>query len=356
VSLPLRFSDGTRIDLGPGARARVLAVSRLGAEIVLESGQAHVDVVPEERWLGANAWRIDSGPFSVEVKGTRFELAWDPRSSEFALDLFEGSVTVKGCGRDGAVDVVAGQGVRASCERQHWAVGPISALSESALRERQSEPDKEADTSEQLPSSDVSPADAAPAQAQIAATSLPKAVKAAVPVASREQERFSDATPSATSAHPEALGWQALAREGKYKEAYASIGAEKFAAECERANAEQLLLLGDIARLSGGSSQATEAYAEVRRRFPSTASAARAAFALGRSKAKSEPALAEGWFETYVREEPGGPFSQAAWNWLLELAVQTGSREQQQKRARGYLERYPNGAHAEDARRLLQAP
>ena len=61
--LPIRFSDGTRIELAPTARARVVAVGRAGAELVLESGRARVDVVPARRWPGERAWRIDGGPF-----------------------------------------------------------------------------------------------------------------------------------------------------------------------------------------------------------------------------------------------------------------------------------------------------
>jgi ferric-dicitrate binding protein FerR (iron transport regulator) len=81
--------------------------------------------VPARRWLGERPWRIDGGAFSVEVKGTRFDVSWDPRSDRFSLDLFEGTVSVEGCGRETAVQVVAGQGARLLL-RAAAVLGPVS--------------------------------------------------------------------------------------------------------------------------------------------------------------------------------------------------------------------------------------
>ena len=67
--LPIRFSDGSEVRLEPKARAQVARVAETGAEVVIESGRALVDVVPRE---GGN-WRVRSGPFTTIVKGTRFE-------------------------------------------------------------------------------------------------------------------------------------------------------------------------------------------------------------------------------------------------------------------------------------------
>ena len=86
--LPIHFSDGTRIELEPKARARVVEIGRAGAEIVIESGRAHLDVVPVRfRVPGESPWRVNLGPFAVEVKGTRFDVGWDPREDDFSLDL-----------------------------------------------------------------------------------------------------------------------------------------------------------------------------------------------------------------------------------------------------------------------------
>lgn len=334
-SLPIRFSDGTRIVLAPEARARVVAVGRAGAELVLESGRARLDVVPARRWPGERPWRIDGGPFSVEVKGTRFEVSWDPRADQFSLDLFEGTVSVEGCGRDTAVQVVAGQGVRASCAEKRWSVAPLSELGAAPVATPPVATPPVAPPRVTEPEPPVSP----PAVME-PASPAPSALRPRRSPASRPQER---ALP----------GWSELARGGRYAEAYVSAQRVGFETECESAGAEDVLLLGDVARLAGEPAGAARAYEAVRRRFSGSSSAARAAFALGRLRVEADRAGAERWFETYVREEPRGPLVQAAHDWLFELAVSSGQSQRQQARARSYLELYPTGAHAEDARRLL---
>jgi hypothetical protein len=331
--LPIRFSDGTQIELAPETRARVVAVGRAGAELVLESGRARVDVMPARRWPGESPWRIDSGPFSVVVKGTRFEVAWDPRAGEFALDLFEGTVSVEGCGRDTAVQLVAGQGVRASCAERRWSVAPLAELvAQPAVPPEPAAPQGEG------------PEHPLSTPAVVEPTPLP-------PATSAPRQRRSVVARSHDRARP---AWSELARQGRHVEAYASAERAGFEAVCERAGAADVLLLGDVARLAGEPERAARAYGAVRRRFSGTPSAARAAFALGRLRVETDRAGAERWFDTYVREEPSGPLVQAAHDWLFELALSSGDSKRQQARARSYLDLYPTGAHAEDARRLLE--
>jgi hypothetical protein len=123
AALPLRFSDGTRLDLEPRARAQVTALGRAGAAIALESGRAHVSVVPVHfRVPGEMPWRIDFGPLSVEAKAARFDVDWDPRSDELTLDLFEGTITLDGCEGGPSHTVSAGPGARVSCGTRHWSL------------------------------------------------------------------------------------------------------------------------------------------------------------------------------------------------------------------------------------------
>jgi ferric-dicitrate binding protein FerR (iron transport regulator) len=74
TALPLRFSDGTRIQLDPRSSARVTASFVEGAQITIERGALDAAVVhrPNSRW------RVDAGPFSVHVTGTHFTVHWDP--------------------------------------------------------------------------------------------------------------------------------------------------------------------------------------------------------------------------------------------------------------------------------------
>jgi hypothetical protein len=318
--LPLRFSDGTRVELEAGARARVVSLGRVGADVVLESGRAHVDVVPVRgRLPGERAWRVSTGPFAIEVKGTRFDVAWDASRGELLLDLFEGRVVVHGCGDDEQLALAAGQGLRASCNGdERWKVAPLAALVASAA-----------------------PLPAPPP----VASEPPPAVSEPVP-----------APPSiarAPRSERPARAGQELARAGHAAPAYRAALGAGFDALCERAAASDLWLLGDVARLNDDSARARLAYQSLRRRFAGSALAAQAAFALGRLEVGASGAEAMRWFERYLEEQPGGALAPAAHDWLLELAIQGGDRERQRAVARRYLERQPTGAHAEDARRIL---
>lgn len=120
--LPLRFSDGTLVELAPGARARVLALGRAGAHLVIEAGAAHVSArEPRLRVPGEEPWRVSLGPFTAEATCGSFDVSWDPRTDEVSLDVTAGSVALGGCEREPAETVGPGEGVRASCAAGRWA-------------------------------------------------------------------------------------------------------------------------------------------------------------------------------------------------------------------------------------------
>jgi ferric-dicitrate binding protein FerR (iron transport regulator) len=117
AALPIRFSDGTIVELEPSATARVVAIGRAGAELVIESGRASVDVAPARlRVPGEAPWRVRLGPYVVEAHGTRFEVSWDPHANDFSAEVIEGQLDVSGCGHDPSRRVLAGQGIHKSCE------------------------------------------------------------------------------------------------------------------------------------------------------------------------------------------------------------------------------------------------
>src|SRR6187402_3081352 len=107
--LPLRFTDGTRLDFVAGSSARVASVEAQGAHLVIEKGRAAVAVVhrPDSRW------RVDAGPFQVAVVGTRFDVSWDVTARVLELRLSEGAVRVSGGLLNEALEVRAGQRLRA---------------------------------------------------------------------------------------------------------------------------------------------------------------------------------------------------------------------------------------------------
>lgn len=331
--LPIRFSDGTKVDLDPNARARVVAIGSLGAEIVIESGRAEIDVVPVRGAHGVQRpWRVSTGPFSVEVKGTRFDVAWDPAADEFALNLYEGSVVIKGCDGGAGHTIAAGQGVRSSCARREWAIVPLAEPERQSSASARSVPPPD-------PLRSVEPRDAG-AAAGSAVTAL---------------DRSSPGAGGGPGARERAArSWQELGRAGHHERAYARVLRSGFPKACESSSADDLMLLGDLARLNGDDNRSRRAYSALRRRFPSDEAASRAAFALGRLEVDRAPRAAARWFDIYLREQPDGPLAQAALERLLELTDTLGDREWRREVATTYVRRYPDGPHAADARALLE--
>jgi hypothetical protein len=135
----LRFSDGSRVELGPAARARIIALRRAGAHLVLEAGTAHVSArEPRLRVPGEEPWRVSLGPFTAEATSGRFDLSWDRRTGELTLDVVSGGVALGGCEHEPPETIGPGEGVRAACAARQWArvaacAPPAHRLSELRL-------------------------------------------------------------------------------------------------------------------------------------------------------------------------------------------------------------------------------
>jgi transmembrane sensor len=321
--LPVRFSDGSQVTLSGGSRGRVLRLSPSGAELIVESGRAIVEVVPK----GNTDFRVRTGPFDIEVTGTRFVAAWTPDQDQFVLELHEGKVVVTGCGLGDGVTVGAGQRLEASCNPARYA---MSAPGKTARSSRLSAPSARATA--------VAPAESI--------------ARAPASTAMHDRAAVTAHAPRPAPA-PKQDSWRELGRQGRFRSAYQVASAAGFEAECAGASADELLLLGDAARLSGHADHAAYAYQSLRRRFARTGAAAPAAFKLGRLGSGGD---ARRWFETYLAERPSGPLAEAALGRLFEAEVQSGGAAGARDLARRYLERFPRGAHADKARKVLAPP
>ncbi|HEX6271675.1 MAG TPA: FecR domain-containing protein [Polyangiaceae bacterium] len=332
--LPLEFSDGSRFELEPRAKARLVELGRNGARVELGSGKLRVHVLPQR----STDYTLVAGPFAVHVTGTRFELGYAPESDSFELYLEEGQVEIQGCAFGKGRLLAAGQSVRASCKT------PVVDVRYG--RPRPEETAKPAEPSEAAPAAPLPPPAAPAAAAPIAAA--PAAPAAATP------ER-APVPSAATSAAP---SWRALAASGAHREAFAAVSELGFEAECARANAETLGTLADVARLAGAPRRAEHALVTLRERFPGTADAALAAFTLGRLEFDGYRSYrkAAGWFETYLRERPAGSMAREALGRLLEARYRAKDLAGARDVAARYLREYPSGPHAELASRVASSP
>jgi TolA-binding protein len=278
----------------------VTAVSPYGADVVIEAGKAKMSVVPHSH----NRWSVHAGPFVVHVTGTRFEVAWDPVKDRFVLELYEGKVKLSGCVFGEGNEIVAGERVEAGCGLAEFRVSRLSTP--------------------ESPREDAPP------------------------------DPASQASAAAAAAQKAAPDWLALARAGRYAEAYRVADAEGIEEICSKGSAISMLLLGDAARLSGHPDAAHSAYLGVRSRFSGTKNAAIAAFYLGRLDLDAKhDSSAKKWLLAYLDEMPDGPLSAAALGRLLEIQIASQGSRSAVGLAKQYLARYPSGPHSAAAEQVL---
>ena len=315
-SLPLAFSDGSSVVLHDGGRARVLAADAGGARVLLEHGE--LDVSIEHRVLRATHWSFDAGPFRVLVTGTRFVVGYEPATQKLVLNMKAGSVVVAGSCL-GQTRTVSGAGAKLELECPRAA---------SARAEAPSAADAGAEV----------PAAPAPPLPAVAADSV-------APPAAR----------AASGVSGEAASWRESLRAGRGLEALSAAERAGFDAACQLATRSELLDFADAARLSRRTNSAMSALLALRRRFPGSADAATAAFALGRIAfdQRGDYAAAANWFKAYLDEAPRGALVGDALGRLMEARARGGDRSGARSEAERYLKRFPEGPYAAQARRIL---
>lgn len=106
----IEFSDGSSVTLRPAGRMRITGTHAHGAGVLLECGRADLSI----RHRPSTRWRVDAGPYTVSVTGTRFTVAWDPDTGDFGLRLAEGGVEVGGPGISPPIAVSMGQEIHAT--------------------------------------------------------------------------------------------------------------------------------------------------------------------------------------------------------------------------------------------------
>lgn len=342
--LSARFSDGSRFTLGPSTRARVQSLRPNGADLVLEGGTIRSEVRP----AGAHLWRLSVGPFTVLVTGTRFDTRWVPDTDQFELNLYQGKLSVSGCGIEKQLEIRAGETVRASCRPLHYEVSRTAPGTEASWPKDQSVASPPSPgTKEQLVASNAAAPAPAPSEAEV-----PHETRGAGPSSTtRHAEAALDPTEAVRAS------WRSLLRANRYGDAVEAASAIGFESECEQASLEELKALGDAAYFSNKTAKAEFAYGAIRRRFAGSPQAATAAYSLGRLDFDMRGAYskAEQWFRTYLMESPNGALAREALGRLMEAQQRSGDVARARETATRYLSLYPGGPHAKLAQRLTEA-
>lgn len=298
----LSFSDGTVLGLHPHTKLRVRETTNKGATVDLGRGRTLARIKPLE---GAK-WNFMAGPFQVRVTGTEFDLSWDPDGQVLELALHQGSVLLSGPTLEGERAVRKGQFLRVEVPLDRE-VAPRGS--------RANDRDPTTADSATVPSSEQNK------------TSAER---------SKNGAAVSD--------------WQKALTDGTPAEAVSAVKAAGESHVLSSASSQQLWSLSQSARLSGRPELARDALLALRTRHGTRG---QTSYLLGKISADQlgETSEAIAWFETYLKETPGGSLAEQAMGRLAELQAGTSAGQRAAKR---YVENYPRGSYANFCRSQLR--
>lgn len=300
------FSGGSVAELAANSRVRLVQNSPAQVEWRVLDGSMTFDVERRE----GREWWIWAGGTRVRVLGTAFAVGYASKDDALEVRVQRGRVEVQ---HPGAAAFVLGAGAVYVAPR---AVEPVPALQP-----------------EEPP--------------------LPGVDETGGPGTELEQ-----AAPSSgkLTARPSAPGWQDLVRSGKYEAALGAVRSAGLDAVLTRADAHDLLLLGNAARFQSDYGLSERIYLRVRS-VGEPSSRALAAYYLARIALDGHRNSAEAirWLRTYLGEAPRGELSAAARGRLMDLLDRAGDARGARAVAAEYLELHGGGPDAGLARRLVRA-
>jgi transmembrane sensor len=341
AGLPIRFADGTRVELQKGAAGRVFAADREDVRVVLSRGRVEAKIEKETH----SRWTVEAGPYNVMALGTVFVVSWGTDPLRLEVFVQSGRVEVKGPG-------IQAVGVRLETrDRLRLAkTGERFSLSVESVPETPPQPSKTGDGwNAPPPPGEVSEREEAIEAVKVQSVSRP-------PVKKPPKETAVPGTKVASLDRHRPETWQEFCDLGHYADAVQAAekeGLERLLATLDDA---QLWRLSDAARFTGRGKLAREALLSVRRRFRSSWRSRVAAFLLGRVAMEmlDDPREAAGWFKIYLIEDPDGPLAEESLGRRISACRKSGLKAESCRVAAEYLGRYPQGSFSEFARSVLR--
>lgn len=291
--LDVRFSDGSQVSLSPGALVEPLENTGRTFSAMVRRGRVHFEVRPR----GPRRWSVECGVATVEVVGTGFTVERD--DEHLRVSVSHGAVLVRG-------------------ERIEERVRRLTA-----------------GESLDVPLRVAARVSSEPAAPSATATAAPSAtgVAAHEPVAAHDG------------------AWRALATRGAYREAYGALGSAGIAGLVASSDADRLMALADVARLSGHPADAVAPLRRVLTRYASSAQATTAAYTLGRIELDHlrQFARAAADFERAARTQH--PLREEALALVVQARARAGDIAGARAAAEDYLAQFPGGMRAGSVRR-----
>lgn len=152
--------------------------------------------------------------------------------------------------------------------------------------------------------------------------------------------------------------WKELARHGQNAKAYDELGPGGVERVAQGAAVDDLLVLADVARLSGHPREAVKPLERVVSEHAADPRASLAAFMLGRVELDSlgAPAAGAAAFERAIILGIPGGLAEDAYSGVVESRAKAGDLSGARAAASEYLARYPRGRRAEEVKRWASEP
>ncbi len=336
----IRFEDGSRLEVAPGATVHVTAASYRQVDVALDEGSVRSSI----HGNGVTRWILHAGVFQVVVVGTVFTVEWDQGQELLDVWVEEGIVRV------GAEDLAAFKEQEVVAGRHLQANGRSGAVLLEPWRAA-TEPD------DPVGIDPLSSGGAAPVTPEDALAILEPAQLPAAPEALPEGLLPASAPPGHSARQDLAPAeWVHLYESQRCKEAIDEAERAGFDALLQGSIQGELWQLADAARCAGRSDLAARTLRSYRDRFDATDEARIAAYLLGRTalEQQDDPAAAVAWFQTYLDEAPEGPLAEEALGRLMLASGEAGLHDRAEESARQYLDRFPTGSFASLARSIVE--
>jgi FecR protein len=312
----VRFADGTVITLAKGTQGRLNSVDDRGAHLSIAEGTASVNVVPKPH----ARWRIDAGPFTINVHGTIFTAAWTPTTGRLDVRMERGLVSVEGPLTGGPIALRAGQRLTVVPRESRVILARLD--------------DSDDDTAPANPIPPTERTAAAPTERPAAPLAVAPARNAARP-----------ARPGRT--------WGASLAAGDFA-GIVDDAERDLPRALASASSDDLAALADAARYRRRDDLARRALTVQRRRFAESPRAADAAFFLGRLDENDGGGLIRAlrWYDRYLDEAPSGSYAAEALGRKMIALRELYGAARARDVADEYVRRFPRGSYAGAARAL----